>query len=56
MPSDKSLELVRSAFVDVAGANNFKLADLEQLKDLESTWKQAFKIICIERIFLHWAW
>jgi hypothetical protein len=39
MPSDKSLELVRSAFVDAAGANNFKLADEDRLEDLEVTWK-----------------
>ena len=39
MPSDKSLELVRSAFIDAAGANNFKLADDARLEDLEPTWK-----------------
>ena len=56
MPSDKSLALVRSAFFDAAGANNFKLTDDERLEDLEPTWKQAFKMICSVRILLHWAW
>ena len=56
MPSDKSLELVRSAFVDAARANNFKLTYAERLEDLEVTWKQAFKMICAERKLLHWPW
>jgi hypothetical protein len=39
MPSDKSLELVRSAFDNASRANNFKLADAGRLEDLEVTWK-----------------
>ena len=38
MPSDKSLELIRNAFVVAAEANNFALADTERLEDFEVTW------------------